>query len=98
MPDRELTEEETRKFVLEHISGDVFHALEAFQKEKTKPTLHDLCILELQAAVEGMKHFVIEQGRELNTLKERLNQVIEVVNLDTRIDPPIKKINEEKRR
>ena len=72
MPDRELTEEETRKFVQEHLSGDIFHALEAFQKEKTKPTLHDLCILELQAAIDGMKHFIIKQGREMKSLKKRL--------------------------
>lgn len=72
MPDRELTEEETRKLVEEHISGDIFHALEAFGKEKSKPTLHDLCILELVAAVDGMKHFLIQQGREINNLKEHM--------------------------
>ena len=70
MPDRELTEEETKRFVQEHISGDVFHALEAFYKEKTKPTLHDLCILELSAAVKGIKIILIQQGREIKALKE----------------------------
>lgn len=71
MPDRELTEQETRKFVQEHVSGDIFHALETFSKEKTKPSLHDLCLIELQATVEGIKHFLIQQGREIKALKER---------------------------
>ena len=77
MPDRELTEEEIRKFVQEHISGDVFHALEAFQKEKTKPSLHDLCILELVASHEGQKCFIISQGQEINALKERVKALEE---------------------
>lgn len=70
MPDRELTEEETRKFVEEHLSGDIFHALETFSKEKTKPTLHDLCLIELQAGLEAQKIITIEQAREINKLKK----------------------------
>ena len=77
MPDRELTEEETKKFVREHVSGDVFHALEAFMKEKSKPTLHDLCILELTASVEGMKAILIQQGRNILALKERIKTLEE---------------------
>ncbi len=72
MPDRELTEEETRKFVQEHVTGNIFDALELFKEEKTKPSLHDLCLLELEAKIEGMKRIVIQQGREINILKERL--------------------------
>jgi rRNA-processing protein FCF1 len=72
MPDRELTEEEATQFVREHISGDIFHALEAFKKEKTKPTLHDICIIELQALMEGQTQIIIQLGHELNILKERL--------------------------
>ncbi|MDH5635309.1 MAG: hypothetical protein OEY47_01400 [Candidatus Bathyarchaeota archaeon] len=75
MPDRELREEELRKFVEEHISGDIFHALEAFQKEKTKPTLHDLCILELVASSDAHREFIIQQGRTLNALKVRVEQL-----------------------
>jgi len=74
MPDRELTEEETKKFVHEHVSGDIFHALEVFGKEKTKPTLHDLCLIEMEAAVEGMKHVVIQYGREVKALREELGK------------------------
>jgi len=74
MPDRELTEEETKKFVHEHVSGDIFHALEVFGKEKTKPTLHDLCLIELEAAVEGMKHVMIEYGHEVKALREELGK------------------------
>lgn len=71
MPDRPLTEEETRKFIQEHV-GDIFKGLKAFQEEKTKPTLHDLCIIELNAKAEGLKRIVIEQGREIIALKEYL--------------------------
>ncbi len=73
MPDRELTEEETRKFVREHTTGELFHALDVvFLEEKTKPSLYDLCILELHAAVKGLRQILIGQGREINVLKERL--------------------------
>lgn len=72
MPDRDLTETEIRKFVQEHITADVFHALEAFAKESTKPTLHDLCILELSAVAEGRKMILIEQGRKIKNLKEEV--------------------------
>ena len=75
MPDRELTEEETRKFVTEHVSGAIFHALEAFGKEKGKPTLHDLCILELQAHADSQRHFIIQQGRDIKALKEQVRQL-----------------------
>lgn len=76
MPDRELTEEETQKFVQEHVSGDIFHALEAFAKEKTKPTLHDLCILELSAVAEARKITLIQQGRDIKALKEKVEYLM----------------------
>ena len=72
MPDRELTKEETQKFLHEHVSGKVFRGLKLLREENTKPSLHDLCILELEASVDGMKHFIIQQGRELKILKDRI--------------------------
>jgi hypothetical protein len=73
MPDRELTEEETKKLYYERHRGQLsFKALEAFLEERTKPTLHDLCIHELHAIVEAEKNVIIQQGAELNVLKERV--------------------------
>lgn len=73
MPDRELTKEELQKFVNEAAEGEIgFNALKAFMEEKTKPTLHDLCITELYATAEGMRRIIIQQGRDIEALKERL--------------------------
>ena len=75
-PDRELTEEEIRRFVNEASEGKLgFEALVAFLEEKTKPTLHDLCISELYAVAEAMRQIIIQQGREVEVLKERLKEV-----------------------
>lgn len=73
MPDRELKTEELQKFVDEAAEGEIgFKALEAFMEEKTKPTLHDLCISELYAVAEGQRRIIIQQGRDIKVLKERL--------------------------
>jgi len=78
MPDRELTEEETRKLYYERHRGQLsFKALEAFLEERTKPTLHDLCIHELHAIVEAEKEAIIQQGRDIEALKERLKALEE---------------------
>jgi len=75
-PDRELTKEEIQKFINEAAEGEIgFHALEVFMKEKTKPTLHDLCISELYARLEGQTRIIIQQGRKINDLKERLKEL-----------------------
>jgi hypothetical protein len=78
MPDRELTEEETKKLYYERHRGQLsFKALEAFLEERTKPTLHDLCIHELHAIVEAEKEAIIQQGRNIEALKERLKALEE---------------------
>ena len=78
MPDRELTKEELQKFVNEAAEGEIgFKALEAFMKEKTKPTLHDLCINELYAVAEGQRRIIIQQGRDIATLKQEIKQLRE---------------------
>jgi hypothetical protein len=70
MPDRELTREETLKFIKEGTEGKLgFNALLAFSRENTRPTLHDLCIIELTAIAEGQKQIIIEQGRAIEALK-----------------------------
>jgi len=74
LPDRELTEKETKKFVEESSSGDIFNALEVFQEENTKPTLHDLCIIELNASLVTIREVLIQQGREINLLKKTLKE------------------------
>lgn len=75
MPDRPLTKEETRKFIQESATGNLFQALATFKEERTKPSLHDLCILELSAALEGQRRIVIQLGREINALKERVEML-----------------------
>jgi len=70
LPDRDLTETETRKFLEEREIGKIFKALRVFAEEKTKPTLHDLCIIELSAKIDGMTRIIIELGREIKRLKE----------------------------
>jgi hypothetical protein len=73
MPDRELTREETLKFIKEGTEGKLgFHALETHMNEKTKPTLHDLCIDELYALIEGQISIIIEQGAKINILMEKV--------------------------
>lgn len=68
-PDRELTDEETKQLVKERATGTPFSGLEAHAREKTKPTLYDLCILELWAAVQGMEEILVKQGREIRALR-----------------------------
>jgi hypothetical protein len=78
MPDRELTQEELQKLVNEAAEGEIgFHALRTFMEEKTKPTLHDLCISELYAREEGQTRIIIQQGRAIEVLKERLKALEE---------------------
>jgi hypothetical protein len=75
MPDRELTKEELQKLINEAAEGEIgLHALEVFRKEKTKPTLHDLCIIELYARLEGQTRIIIQLGRDLELLKEKLKK------------------------
>lgn len=70
MPDRELTPKELKEFIEEHETENIFNALDVFQGEKTKPSLHDLCILELQAKTDGLQLIIIQMGRELKLLKK----------------------------
>lgn len=73
MPDRELTREELQKFINEAAEGEIgFKALDTFRKEKTKPTLHDLCIEELYAVAEAQRRIIINQGMQINALKQFL--------------------------
>ena len=75
-----MTKEELQKFVNEATKGEIgFKALETFMKEKTKPTLHDLCITELYALAEGMRRIIIQQGRDIKALKERMCVVDETL-------------------
>lgn len=74
MPDRELTAEELKKFVMEHCATrEMFHALLVFKEEKSKPSLHDLCISELDAKCEALTRIVIAQGRDLLQIRTRLS-------------------------
>lgn len=72
MPDRKLTAEETEKFKaesnLKHLN---FSALHIHLNEKGEPSLYDLCIDELVAAIDALKRIVIRQGIEIRILKER---------------------------
>jgi hypothetical protein len=76
MPDRELTKEELQKLINEAAEGKIgLHALEVFMEEKTKPTLHDLCISELYARLEVQTRIIIQWGRDIEALKERLKKL-----------------------
>jgi len=73
MPDRDLTEVELKKLVSERGLRKVgFHALEVFKQEDSKPSLHDLCIIELSARIEGTAEILIQQGRQIKWLKEEM--------------------------
>ncbi|MBA7595154.1 hypothetical protein ES703_02113 [subsurface metagenome] len=68
MPDRELTAEETKQLVYEKVD-DIFEALKVFKEEKSKPSLHDLCLLELGAKLEAVIATLIKQGRKIKALE-----------------------------
>ena len=68
MPDRELTDEETKQLVRER-KGNIFSGLKVFHDEKNKPSLHDLCILELEAKLEAILETVIKQGIKIKALE-----------------------------
>jgi len=77
MPDRELTKEELQKLINEAAEGQIgFKALETFMNEKTKPTLHDLCINELYAIMEGQTRIIIQQGRKINALTQKVAKLL----------------------
>jgi rRNA-processing protein FCF1 len=79
MTDRELTEQETKAFLSEFGKGRLnFNALETILNEKTKPSLHDLCINELYAIVKGQKLIIIQLGRDIYALRERI-KILEVL-------------------
>ena len=70
MPDRKLTMEETEFFKAEaNLKRLNFSALRAHLNEKGEPSLYDLCIDELVAAIDALKQVVIQQGAEIKILK-----------------------------
>lgn len=77
-PDRKLSRDELEKFLQEAKQGKLcFVALLALLEEKTEPSLHDLCLHELYAIAETYKQLIIRQGREINTLKEKIKALEE---------------------
>ena len=73
MPDRDLATEELQKFINEAAEGEIgVNALQTFNTEKTKPTLHDLCIIELYAMVKAQTQIIIQNSSEIWLLKERI--------------------------
>jgi hypothetical protein len=71
MPDRQLTPEELIAFKQESSTGIQFNALKILDEERTKPTLHDLCLIELKASLRAQKNVIIELGREIERLKRK---------------------------
>jgi len=79
LPDRKLTQDELAKFLQEAKQGKLSYvALLALLGENTEPSLHDLCLHELHGIAKALKQTVIQQGREINTLKERAKALEEV--------------------
>lgn len=72
MPDRKLRPDELFKFVREHKTGKLLMALAQLDEEGTEPSLHDLCLLELRGRTEVHADIAIQQGRQINALKEDL--------------------------
>ena len=84
MPDRRLKQEEMAKFLEERRTGKLgFSGLEAFLEEKTEPSLHDLCLHELHGIAEALKQTIIQQGRDINTLKEKIKTLEESLKNST---------------
>jgi len=78
MPDRRLKPEEMSKFLEEKKTGKLgFSGLSAFLEEKSEPSLHDICIHELHGIAEVYKELIIQYGREINTLKEKVKALEE---------------------
>jgi len=78
LPDRKLTQDELAKFLQEAKQGKLSYvALHALLEEKTEPSLHDLCIHELHGIVDALKQVIIQQGRDIETLKEELKALAE---------------------
>jgi len=76
MPDRELTPEELRIFVDELPFGKVsFSALKIHLDSTGKPSLYDICIDELAAKISGLTQIIINQGIELNKIKDKLKSL-----------------------
>lgn len=72
-PDRKLTHDELYKFLQEAKEGKLsFVALLALLEEKTEPSLHDLCLHELHGIAEALKEGIIQQGRDIETLKDKI--------------------------
>ena len=70
MPDRKLTMEEIKSLKTEtNLNLNFFSALRAHLNEKGEPSLYDLCIDELIAAIDALKQVVIQQGAEIKILK-----------------------------
>jgi len=77
MPDRELTKIELNELTQEHnVEKVVFKALEVFAQENTQPSLHDLCIVELGAKLDGTAEILIQQGRKINALTESVKLLL----------------------
>jgi len=73
MADRELTEKETWQLLSEQEEKrQVLDALDILKDENAKPSLHDLCILELLARTNTLKEIVISQGREIKALQKEM--------------------------
>jgi len=72
MPDRRLNEEEMEKFLEEKKTRKLRIALDALLEESTEPSLHDLCLLELDAIAQVHRELIIQQERDINELKEKI--------------------------
>jgi len=78
LPDRKLNPDEMQKFLQEAKQGKLSYvALDALLKENTEPSLHDLCLHELHGIAEALKQTAIQQGREINALKEKIKALEE---------------------
>jgi len=73
--DRRLTAQEMIAFKLEK-ENRCFDALEtikqAILEKGDEPTLFELAIIELAAAIESHKNIIIDLGRQIRRLDERL--------------------------
>ena len=76
MPDREMTPLETKHFITETRSGKAFDALHIVYNANEKPSIHDLCILELMSALEAQKRIVVNQGVDIKALQDAVDMLL----------------------
>jgi len=80
MPDRMLSQRELEEFK-RCIENEIrFNAIEIMLDEKSEPSLHDLVLLSLIGLSESRSELLISQGKEIEVLKIKINEMYREMN------------------